>query len=29
LEDVALTGVYVSASANGVKMNIIAQGGFQ
>jgi hypothetical protein len=29
LHDVALAGVYLSASANGVKINVIANGGFQ
>jgi hypothetical protein len=29
LTDVALTGVFLGASANGTKINVIAQGGFQ
>jgi hypothetical protein len=29
LTDVALTGVFLGASANGTKINVITQGGFQ
>jgi hypothetical protein len=29
LEDVALTGIWLSASADATKINVIAQGGFQ